>query len=93
MIFLFDSVKTCTVGEILLLRESGVILWKNPVKPHKVFTQKCQQRETQTHILLSWDKVNSSQAVIFNILVCVVSSVYLESFIRKECTLAFSYSQ
>lgn len=48
------------------------------VKSHKVFTLKCQQRETQTHILhISWSKVNSSQAVIFNILVPVVLSLQL----------------
>ena len=75
MASLRDTVKTSTVGELLLFRDYGVILWKNPVKSHKVFTHKCQQRETQTHAMPSWSKVNSSQAEIFDILLSAASSL------------------
>ncbi len=43
-----DVVEMRPAGEILVLRDYGVILWKNPVKSHKVFIHKRQQGETLT---------------------------------------------
>lgn len=66
---LLDAAEMCTVGETPPLRLYGVILWKNPVKSHTVFTHQRQQREPCTRTMFSSSKVNPSEAVMFNILV------------------------
>lgn len=66
---LLDAVKVCTEGETPPSRLYGVILWKNPVKSHTVFTHQRQQREPCTRVMFGSSKANPSEAETFNILV------------------------